>query len=47
MSTLIVTLAGTFNDLPDEDIEGIREDCEDVLRGMGVSGVTVEVEVLR
>jgi hypothetical protein len=46
VSRIVVTLAGTFYELPPEDIEYIKEDCEDVLRGMGVQGVTVEVEVL-
>lgn len=46
MSKIIVTLSGTFNELPPEDIDGIKEDCEDVLRGMDVQGVQVEVVVL-
>lgn len=47
MSKIIVTLSGSVGDsLLSEDIDGIKEDCEDVLRGLGVHGVDVEVEVV-
>lgn len=49
MSKIIVTLSGSVGDqgLLPEDIDGIKEDCEDVLRGLDVHGVDVEVEVVQ
>lgn len=47
MSKIIVTVTGSSAaPLDDEAVETIKEDCEDLLRAMGASGVDVEVEVL-